>query len=129
MAPAWREALRASLRRPLHLLKAAPAELWLVYVLKTLDSYGYFALSEIFTLYLTNELGVSDVAAGAYYGGWGTAITLYGLLTGFLIDVVGVRRSLCASYVLQIASRLALTFTTDAALALTIMFTAQARSD
>ena len=38
------------MRRPLHLLKTAPRELWLVYVLKALDSYGYFALSEVFTM-------------------------------------------------------------------------------
>lgn len=83
-----------AVRRPLHLLRAAPRELWLVYALKVLDSYGYFALSEVFTLLLTDEFGIGDVRAGAYYGAWGTAITLYGVLTGFLIDAMGVRTSL-----------------------------------
>jgi len=32
----------------------------------------------VFTLFLTDEFGISDVRAGAYYGAWGTAITLYG---------------------------------------------------
>ena len=54
----------------------------------------YFALSEVFTLLLTDEFGVDDVTAGAYYGVWGTAITVYGVLTGFLIDAMGVRTSL-----------------------------------
>ena len=88
-------------RRPLRLLKTAPRELWLVYVLKALDSYGYFALSEVFTMLLSDEFGVSDTVAGAVYGGWGTAITLYGILTGTLIDAMGVRTSLVASYALH----------------------------
>ena len=104
-------------RRPLHLLKTAPRELWLVYVLKALDSYGYFALSEVFTMLLSDEFGASDTVAGAVYGGWGMAITLYGILTGTLIDAMGVRTSLVASYALQTASRLVLVGTRSTALA------------
>ena len=104
-----------TLRRPLALLRRSPRELWLVYVLKILDSYGYFALSEVFTTLLTSEFGVSDVRAGAYYGAWGTAIVLYGVLTGFLVDYLGVRTSLVCSYALQTLSRLVIAFTRDRA--------------
>jgi hypothetical protein len=47
-------------------------------------------------VYVTNRVtpGVTTLTAGAYYGIWGTAITLYGILTGFLIDAMGVRTSL-----------------------------------
>ena len=86
-----------------------------MYVLKILDSYGYFALSEVFTTLLTSEFGVSDVRAGAYYGAWGTAIVLYGVLTGFLVDYLGVRTSLVCSYALQTLSRLVIAFTRDRA--------------
>ena len=112
-------------RRPLRLLKTAPRELWLVYVLKALDSYGYFALSEVFTMLLSDEFGASDTVAGAVYGGWGTAITLYGILTGTLIDAMGVRTSLVASYALQTASRLVLVYTRSTALAYAMIFFVQ----
>ena len=112
-------------RRPLRLLKTAPRELWLVYVLKALDSYGYFALSEVFTMLLSDEFGVSDTVAGAVYGGWGTAITLYGILTGTLIDAMGVRTSLVASYALQTASRLVLVYTRSISLAYAVIFFVQ----
>ena len=112
-------------RRPLHLLKTAPRELWLVYVLKALDSYGYFALSEVFTMLLSDEFGASDTVAGAVYGGWGMAITLYGILTGTLIDAMGVRTSLVASYALQTASRLVLVGTRSTALAYAMIFFVQ----
>ena len=111
--------------RPFALLRRAPPELRLVYLVKALDSYGYFALSEVFTTYFS-EFGVSDVAAGTYYGAWGTAITAYGIATGFAIDAMGVRRSLVACYALQTLARLILAFTSDATVAVVTLFTMQA---
>jgi MFS family permease len=96
----------------------------LVYLLKALDSYGYFALSEVFTTYFS-EFGVTDVTAGAYYGVWGTLITVYGILTGFAIDAIGVKRSLVTCYVLQTFSRIVLAFTSDRTTAAVTFFTAQ----
>ena len=121
MGGAWPEALT----RPFALLRRAPPELRLVYLVKALDSYGYFALSEVFTTYFS-EFGVSDVAAGTYYGAWGTAITAYGVATGFAIDAMGVRRSLVACYTLQTLARLILAFTSDATVAVVTLFTMQA---
>lgn len=121
MGGAWPEALT----RPFALLRRAPPELRLVYLVKALDSYGYFALSEVFTTYFS-EFGVSDVAAGTYYGAWGTAITAYGVATGFAIDAMGVRRSLVACYTLQTLARLVLAFTSDATVAVVTLFTMQA---
>ena len=121
MGGAWPDALT----RPFALLRRAPPELRLVYLLKALDSYGYFALSEVFTTYFS-EFGVSDVAAGTYYGAWGTAITAYGVATGFAIDAMGVRRSLVACYALQTLARLVLAFTTDTRVAVVTLFTIQA---
>jgi POT family proton-dependent oligopeptide transporter len=86
-----------TLTRPIGLLKRAPYELRLVYLLKALDSYGYFALSEVFTTYF-GEFGVSDITAGTLYGTWGMLITAWGVVTGFAIDAMGVRQSLIACY-------------------------------
>ena len=121
MGGAWPDALT----RPFALLRRAPPELRLVYLVKALDSYGYFALSEVFTTYFS-EFGVSDVAAGTYYGAWGTAITAYGVATGFAIDAMGVRRSLVACYALQTLARLILAFATDTRVAVVTLFTIQA---
>ena len=93
-----------------------------MYALKILDSYGYFALSEVFTTLLTSEFGVSDVRAGAYYGAWGTAIVLYGVLTGFLVDYLGVRTSLVCSYALQTLSRIVIAFPRDRASLFAVVF-------
>jgi|TARA_B110000967_G_scaffold132818_1_gene135627 POT family proton-dependent oligopeptide transporter len=114
-----------TLTRPIGLLKRAPYELRLVYLLKALDSYGYFALSEVFTTYF-GEFGVSDITAGTLYGTWGMLITAWGVVTGFAIDAMGVRQSLIACYVLQIFARLVLAFTTNKTSAIVTLFTVQA---
>ena len=91
-----RSAMRAALSfgRSFGALRAAPRELWLVYAVNTLESYAYFQMSLNFTVFLSAEYGYSDVTAGALYGAWGILVSVYGFFVGFLIDRLGVRRSL-----------------------------------
>ncbi len=49
-------------------LSGSPPELYKAYALKFLDSYSYFSFSIIFTLFLSEDFGFSDVAAGGVYG-------------------------------------------------------------
>lgn len=84
MPPRSFRALRAS----------APPELWILFILKCLESYAYFAMSLSLTLYLTEEFGIGDVRAGWVMGAWGLATTVFGLICGQLIDTIGVPRSL-----------------------------------
>lgn len=90
-APHWASQLLSSWAS----LRATSApELWIVYVLKLLESYAYFSLSIIFTIFLTEEFGFSDEEAGVAYGLWGALTSGYGLLMGFVVDNLGVRKSL-----------------------------------
>ena len=73
-------------------LKNSPPELYKVYALKFLDSYSYFSFSIIFTLFLSDDFGYSDIEAGTIYGAWGAMITVYGFCTGFLVDNFGVAK-------------------------------------
>lgn len=92
-------------------LSGSPRELWLVYLLKLMESYAYFSFSVIFTIYLTDEFGYSDVEAGIAYGLWGALTSLIGLAMGFVIDSLGVRRSLCLSFAVSTVARLAIALT------------------
>jgi len=92
-------------------LQGSPAELWRAYILKFLDSYAYFSFSLIFTLFLSEDFGYSDVEAGTWYGAWGALITIYGLVTGVLIDNLGVARSLQLGFLLTLVSRMVIFWT------------------
>jgi hypothetical protein len=94
-------------------LQGSPPELFTAFVLKFLDSYSYFSFSIIFTLFLSNDFGLDDVTAGTLYGAWGALITIYGLLTGFVVDNLGVARSLRLGFALSLLARIGIFMTTS----------------
>ncbi|GMH37535.1 hypothetical protein BSKO_05408 [Bryopsis sp. KO-2023] len=94
-------------------LKGSPRNLYLVYVLKVLESFGYFSLSMLYTLLLTDRFGIDDYPAGISYGIWGGLITGYNLIFAPLIDHLGVKKSLLISFTLSSLGRLGLAFATS----------------
>ena len=94
-------------------LRGSPAELWKAYVLKFLDSYSYFSFSIIFTLFLSDDFGFSDIQAGVVYGVWGTLITIYGLIAGWIADNLGVAQSLRIGFLLSLIARICILLTTS----------------
>lgn len=94
-------------------LQSSPSELWKAYLLKFLDSYAYFSFSLIFTIFLSHEFGMSDVRAGTIYGAWGALITVFGLVTGTIIDNLGVAKCLRIGFSLSFLTRLTLFFCTS----------------
>lgn len=75
-------------------LAKAPVELRWSLLLKCLTSYAYVAIVLNMTPFLSDELGMSDVAAGWVYGMFGLLTSVYGFLCGGVIDRLGVRKSL-----------------------------------
>jgi MFS family permease len=87
--------------------------LWKAYLLKFLDSYSYFSFSLVFTLFLSDEFGMTDVQAGSVYGAWGALITIFGLITGTIIDNLGVATCLRMGSALSLLARIALFLTSS----------------
>jgi MFS family permease len=86
-------------------LSNSPSELWKAYLLKFLDSYAYFSFSLVFTLFLSDDFGMTDIQAGTIYGAWGALITVFGLFTGTVIDNLGVAKCLRIGFVLSFLTR------------------------
>eukprot|EP00127_Corallochytrium_limacisporum_P005725 Clim_evm104s210 gene=Clim_evmTU104s210 len=87
-------------------LKGCPHELWLVFALKFLGSYGYFSFSVNCTSYLSEEFGYSDSDAGWLYGTLGLVISIEGFVMGFAIDYLGVKLSLTVGAICSFVGRL-----------------------
>lgn len=94
-------------------LQGSPNELWKAYILKFLDSYSYFSLSIILTLFLSDDFGYTDMQAGTIYGAWGALITVYGLATGFVVDNLGVATSLRLGFLASLMARILIFWTTS----------------
>jgi len=75
-------------------LRRSPREMWLMLLFKLMTSFGYFALASVFVLLLSQEHGYSDRAAALLYGFWGFLTSASGVVTGPLIDRIGIRRSI-----------------------------------
>ena len=89
-------------------LKDSPRELYINFVLKFLESFSYFAVSQILVIYLHTEFGFSDMQAGSMYGLWGISITFWGLCASALNDILGVRKSLLIGFSISVFSTLSL---------------------
>ena len=94
-------------------LKGSPNELWIAYTLKFLDSFSYFSLSVIMTLFLSHDFGYDDYWAGTIYGAWGAMITLFGVTSGPIIDRLGVATSLRIGFLLSFIAKCVIFITTS----------------
>eukprot|EP00744_Colponema_vietnamica_P001006 GILI01001728.1.p1 GENE.GILI01001728.1~~GILI01001728.1.p1 ORF type:complete len:499 (-),score=93.05 GILI01001728.1:441-1937(-) len=97
----------------LHSFKNSPRELWIVFILKFLESYAYFAMSYTLIIYLSEEFGFTDEQAGWTYGLFSTLISVYGCLIGSVIDNLGVRWSLVIGGFLLCCGRFVIALTTN----------------
>lgn len=105
--------LFAKVDRGFNSLRGSPGELWKAYALKFLDSFSYFSFSIIFTLFLSQDFGYTDIEAGTIYGAWGALITVYGLVAGCVVDNLGVARSLRLGFLLSLLARIFIFLTTN----------------
>jgi len=114
-AMGWAGRMASKVREGFASLKGSPPELPKAYALKFLDSYAYFSFSLVFTLFLSSDFGFSDVEAGTAYGAWGALVTVFGLLTGFVIDSWGVAASLRVGFAISLVARTMIFLTTSRA--------------
>lgn len=83
----------------LRALATSPRELWVVYAMKLCESVAYFAIYSVLVLYLSDDLGYSDLEAGGLAGTWLTAVSLVVFVSGFVSDSLGIRRALALAAV------------------------------
>merc|ERR1719161_2144982 len=58
--------------------------------------------------WLSEELDMSDMDAGWIYGAWGMMVSVFGMLLGFVVDNLGVRKSLVSGGLILLVSRIIL---------------------
>lgn len=92
------------------LIKSAPRELWVIFFLKFFASYSYFSMSLILTLFLSQDLKLSDMDAGWAFGMYGVTSTFYGIVCGWVIDFLGVRLSLLIGAIIGVFCRALIAF-------------------
>jgi predicted MFS family arabinose efflux permease len=92
--------------RDFGVLKETRKEYWGIQIINFLDCTFYFAMLTVASLFLSHDLGMSDVAAGNTIMWFTAAVTLLLTLSGMLTDWLGIRNSLRISMVSMLLLRL-----------------------
>jgi POT family proton-dependent oligopeptide transporter len=105
-------------------LKESPKGLYIIFLLKFLESYSYFCIIYTLIIFLSEELKYSDEQAGWSYGIFGMCTSVYGFIFGgFVIDNLGVKLSLCLGCSILLLGRLLLVLCTSHLHILLILYT------
>lgn len=75
-------------------LKSCPREFWVANLINLFDSLGYFAVIFIMALFFTKDLGIADDTSQFIVGWYLGGIVLVTLFVGFIVDALGIKKSL-----------------------------------
>lgn len=93
-------------------LRGAVRELWIIFGAKLLAILAYGIMNSTLVLWLSSDLGYSDTRAGFIVTAWSTAMTLFTVLVGSLVDAIGLRKAFLLGFCVCIYARGMLTFCT-----------------
>ncbi len=93
-------------------LFGAVRELWIVFAIVLFSNLAYRVVNFTLRLWLSSDLGYSDIQAGVVALLWSAGLSLAIVLVGSLTDALGLRRTFLLGFALCIISRVFVTFTT-----------------
>jgi MFS family permease len=96
--------------REFKVLKETPREYWGIQIINFLDCTAYFALLNIVTLFLSNEIGLDDNNAGYIVTLFTSLTTILLLFSGLATDSLGIRKSLWLAMLSRAAASAAVVF-------------------
>jgi len=91
-------------------LFGAVRELWIVFAYVVMSNLAYMLVVLTLSLWLSADLGYSDVKAGWWVTAWTAGMTFCVMLVGSLTDALGLRKTLLLGCTLCILPRLFMTF-------------------
>ncbi len=91
-------------------LRGAARELWIIFGTKIMTILAYSVVNSTLVLWLSSDLGFGDKSAGVVVATWSTALTIFTVMVGSLVDAVGIRKSLLTGFGLAAAARLVMAF-------------------
>ena len=94
-------------------LRQSPIDMWLLFIYNIIEYTAYAAINMTLVLWLTADCGVSDLGAGTYIMAWSVFMTVTGMVTGAVVDTIGVKKTLMISIIFILISRFFMAFITN----------------
>lgn len=98
-----------SLRESFRIMTRASRAYWLVNLVNFGDGIAYFGILNLLTLFIHDQLGLTDQMTGVAVSMFTGAVTLFMFFGGFVSDRLGVRKALMVSVLLLLVGRIFLT--------------------
>lgn len=101
--------------RDFQVLRETPREYWGIQLINFVDSAAYFSLLTVITIFLSDEVHLSDTDAGYVVTILTSLTTIFLLFSGFITDSLGIIRSLWLSFCMRalLTTTIVLLATTD----------------
>ncbi len=93
-------------------LGSCPREIWIAFTIKVLESLCYFSSVLVLMAFLTQDMGLDDVAAGTIFGVFSASMSFFMLFVGFIADSLGIKKALIIGLFIALVGRVAISFTT-----------------
>ncbi len=90
------------------ILKTVSKDFWLANLIQLFDGLAYFSMIIVLSMYLTDNVGFSDMETGMWQGVFFLFITAFMFAVGSICDVLGIKKSLYLGIGILGISRLAL---------------------
>lgn len=94
-------------------LWGSPRELFILFITKIIEYAAYGATNMCFVLYLSSDVGLSDIEAGSFIGFWSMGLTLTTIFVGAVCDAIGIKKTLLIGTIVLIISRIVMPFTNN----------------
>jgi len=92
------------------ILKQNARSYWSIQIVNFVDLTAYFAMIAVLTLFLTDNIGMTEEISGYTVGSFTAIITIALLFTGFWTDILGIRKAAILGMTLQGLPRFGIVF-------------------
>ncbi len=103
-------------------LRKSPRDMWLLFLYNIIEYTAYASMNMALTLWLTADCHISDVGAGYYIMGWSMMLSVIGMVTGAVVDTIGIRKTLLISIGFLLFSRFFMAWLTNPVLVFILGF-------
>lgn len=87
-------------------LSRSPRELWILFLIKCVENSVYSSVTLIITLWLSKDCGLDDIEASNAVAVYGVVLSVMAMLSGALVDAIGVKRTLIFGTTILLLSRM-----------------------
>lgn len=94
-------------------LFTCPREIWFAFLIKVMESLCYFSSVLVLMVFLTQDMGLSDVKAGTIFGIFSASMSFFMLFVGFVADSLGIKKALIVGLVIALIGRVSIAFSTS----------------